>query len=87
MTADAQFATLTGRSPAQLANAVSDAIAAAQTRGMEVDECLCVVATVIADYARIVYGDDYLDRLAGIMAAQKSRPKPEHSFFDRTQPG
>lgn len=85
MSTPAQFATLTGRSPTQLANAVSDAIAEAQTRGMEVDECLCVVATVIADYARIVYGSDYLDRLAGVMAAQKGRPEPE--IVSRGKPG
>lgn len=85
MTPRAQFATLTGSSPARLANDVSDAIAAAQTRGMEVDECLCVVATVIADYARIVYGHDYLDRLAAVMAAQKSRPEPEVASGGRPQ--
>ncbi len=67
---------VSGRSPAQLANDVSDAIAAALKRGMETDEAVCVAVAVLADYARIEYGNGYLSKLARVVKAQADRPMP-----------
>jgi hypothetical protein len=69
--------TLTGRLPAELANAVSDAISSALKRGMEIDEAACVVAAVAADYARREYGDVYLEALAEIVKMRAGTPMPE----------
>ncbi len=64
---------LQGRLPADLGNAVSDAIYTATGKGMEMDEASCVVLTVVCDYARRSYGDAYLDQLAHLIMAQKGR--------------
>lgn len=72
-----QVSIITGRLPAELSNAVSDAIAAALKRGMEIDEAACVVATVAADYARLEYGEDYLAGLALVVMKRKGMPMPE----------
>jgi len=72
-----QQATITGRLPNELANATSDLIHAFLQRGMEIDEVCCVVVGVAADYARGVYGADYLIDLAEIVKAAADRPLPE----------
>lgn len=66
--------TITGRLPTSLANDVSDAIAKALRKGMEIDEAACVVLSVACDYARNEYGDEYLESLAKLIAAQAARP-------------
>ncbi|OHV85918.1 hypothetical protein [Ensifer sp. LCM 4579] len=68
-----------GRGPnfTDLANAVSDAILAAQMRGMEIDECCSVLVQVAADYGRSTYGNDYLRGLAELIVLQGDRPMPE----------
>lgn len=68
---------LTGRLPAELANAVSAAIAKAVHRGMETDEACCVAAAVIADYARAEYGAAYLTELAEVVVQRSQVAPPE----------
>jgi hypothetical protein len=58
---------LTGRLPAELGNAVSDAIHAAVAAGMAMDEAVCVVVAVAADYGRLEYGAGYLRELADVV--------------------
>lgn len=67
------FSLMRGILPAQLANAVSDAINAALQSGMEVDEAACIVVGVASDYAKGEYGPDYLDQLARVVVAYKER--------------
>lgn len=67
---------LSGASPAELANTVSDAINAALRRGMETDEACCVVASIAADYARLEYGDRYLASLAHVVLERAKEPQP-----------
>lgn len=66
----------TGPSMSQLANDVSDALAAALTRGMAVDEACCVIAAVISDYARSEYGNAYLPHLAEIITSRARHALP-----------
>lgn len=67
----------TGPNFHRLANAMSDAIHDALERGMETDEACCVAVAVIADYARIEYGDGYLAQLATVLLAQQGKPAPK----------
>jgi len=68
---------LSGRLPAALSNAVSDAIHAALESGMEIDEAACVVVSVASDYARLQYGNDYLGALANVVLHRASMPMPD----------
>lgn len=68
----------TGRSFAQLANDVSDAMTAALMRGMEADEACCCAVAVIADYARGTYGAAYLPKLAEVLIERANHELPEH---------
>lgn len=68
--------TITGQPPADLANAVSDAIHDAMENGMAIDEAACVVAGVAADYARREYGDQYLNDLARVVTMHAGLPLP-----------
>lgn len=70
---------LTGSLPAELANAVSDAIFAAQQRGMELDEAVCVVLGVAADYGRAEYSDRYLPALCSVVLSRAGQPLPEQT--------
>lgn len=70
----AEFVTLTGRLPTDLANAISDAIHAAIDAGMNTDEAVCVVLGVAADYGRDSYGDAYLQSMCGVLMAHAGRP-------------
>jgi hypothetical protein len=74
-----KMVTITGALPAELANAVSDAIAFAIKRGMEVDEAVCVAIGVAADYARGEYGDGFLKDLADVITARAGEPLPSRS--------
>lgn len=67
-------AVLTGLLPAALGNAVSDAIHAAVDRGMEMDEAVCVAVAVAADYARLEYGEGYLEQLAQVVLLRGAAP-------------
>jgi len=71
-----QIISITGPLPRELANAVSSAIHFALQRGMAIDEACCVVAGIAADYARVEYGDEYLDNLAAVIKAHAGRPLP-----------
>lgn len=66
--------TLTGRSPAQLSNAISDAIHAALKRGMGTDEACSVAAAVVADYARAEYGNAFLAKLCAVIIDRGTMP-------------
>ena len=70
-------ASVTGRGPRDLANAISDAINAALTKGMEPDEAACIAVAVAADYARSYYGDKYLPHLAKAVMGQAGKPAPK----------
>lgn len=61
---------------ARLANAVSDAIHGAFGRGVAADDACSVAATVVADYARGNYGDEYLFGLVKVMLARAGAPFP-----------
>lgn len=63
-------ATVTGETPAILGNAVSDAIYAATSKGMGIDEAVSVVVAVAADYARDAYGPEYVVELAKALTLQ-----------------
>ena len=68
---------LSGRLPNELANEISDSIAAFLQRGMEADEVVCIVAAVAADYARGIYGPGYLEQLASIVKQRAAEPMPK----------
>ncbi|PZR85258.1 MAG: hypothetical protein DI537_31110 [Stutzerimonas stutzeri] len=68
---------MSGASPRDLANQVSDAINAALKRGMETDEACCVAVSVIADYARMEYGDSHLAALAHVVTQRAKEPRPQ----------
>ena len=59
-----------------LGNQVSDAINAALRMGLEIDEAVCVVAQVAADYARLTYGNAYLPKLADVVIKRAEMPAP-----------
>ena len=69
-------ASTTGKLPARLANAVSDAIHAAIASGMEPDEATCIAAAVVADYGRSYYGDECLPHLSAAIAERAKKPNP-----------
>lgn len=68
--------TMTGRLPAELANAVSDVIVGALKRGMEVDKAVCVVVAVAADYGCATYGQKYLRDLAEVVRQRTNKARP-----------
>jgi hypothetical protein len=70
-------ATLTGRLPAELANQVSAAIAAALERGAETDEACCVAVQVAADYWRRRYGEGTLETLSKVLLRRAQMPLPD----------
>lgn len=70
-------ATASGQLPNDLANAVSNAINAALSRGMEPDEAACIAIAVAADYGRSYYGDAYLPHLAKAVTSRAGLPEPE----------
>lgn len=69
-------ASTTGLLPARLANAISDALAAAIKSGMEPDEATCVAVAVVADYGRGYYGADYLAHLSEVLLSRANEPEP-----------
>jgi len=69
-------ATLTGRLPAELANNVSQALAAAIRRGAAADEACCVAAQVVADYWRSAYGNATLQTLGQVVLQRAEAPLP-----------
>lgn len=73
------FKTAIGQGPSfrDLGNAVSDAIHAACSRGMEVEEACSVVVAVAADYGRASYGPSYLKELAHIVTERAGHRLPE----------
>ncbi|ASY56447.1 hypothetical protein [Sinorhizobium sp. CCBAU 05631] len=72
----AEFATGQGPNFTRLAQAVSEAVAEAQRRGMEIDECASILVAVAADYGRASYGDQYLTGLAEIVLQRSEMPLP-----------
>jgi hypothetical protein len=73
------FKTAIGQGPSfrDLGNAVSEAIHAALSRGMEVEEACSVVVAVAADYGRGTYGPTYLAELAHIVTERANHKLPE----------
>jgi hypothetical protein len=61
---------------AALGNEISDAIFRAISAGMGIDDAVCIVAAVAADYARGEYGDEYLKSLAQVVTKQAGQPMP-----------
>jgi hypothetical protein len=76
MTHKSEVVTVTGQLPADLANAVSDAIHDALAKGMAIDGAVGVVIGVAADYGRAEYGDGYLSDLADLIMLRVGRPLP-----------
>lgn len=68
---------VSGRAFSDFATEVSDLIHAAVERGIELDAAVCIVAAVIADYARGHYGDEYLPKLAEVVTTRAGMPFPE----------
>ncbi|MBS0560396.1 MAG: hypothetical protein JSR21_10110 [Proteobacteria bacterium] len=68
--------TLTGKLPAELANSVSQALAAAIGRGATADEACCVAAQVVADYWRCAYGNEALQTLCQVVLKRAEVPLP-----------
>ncbi len=61
-----------------LANQIAMTIEAACERlGLDVDEALCIVVAVAADYGRSEYGNDFLPKLAEVVATRADMPMPE----------
>lgn len=67
---------LKGKLPTDLANAVSEAMGDAMTRGMAADEACYVVAAVAADYLRANYCDARLAGLAETVRRRSEHPLP-----------
>ena len=80
-----QKATLSGKLPARLANAVSSAVAEAMRDGMEPDEAACVVVSVAADYGRGYYGPAYLESLAKTILTRADEPEPAFAPIARKE--
>lgn len=59
-----------------LANALSDAIAAALRAGMDPAEAIGIAAAVTADYGRGCYGDEYLFDIVRIVMDRVRFPMP-----------
>lgn len=74
---DYETAIGTGRNFAELGNTMAQAIRASAERGMELDEILCCIVTVAADYARANYGPGYLPGLAHVILDRATHPMPE----------
>lgn len=68
-----KHATLTGRTPATLANEVSDAINKALRAGMEPDAAISVAMQVLIDHACHAYGPSYPAALARVIPAMVER--------------
>ena len=66
-----------GEPQSRLAQSVSDAIHDSVTSGLEFDEACCIAIAVVADYARITYGNRYLKDLSKIVRDQAQRPMPQ----------
>jgi hypothetical protein len=66
-----EYAVGTGPLMAELGNALSDAINAALTKGMETDEACSIAMRVIGDYWRFQYGDEGIDGLGSLLRAAK----------------
>lgn len=60
-----------------LANEVSDAIVKVTKLGLPLDETLCLVVQVVADYARQDLTEDFIEQLANVMRARMEMPLPE----------
>ena len=71
-----EMATIRGKLPGKLAEAVSEAMVAAKADGMEFESICGIVIGVAADYWRLKYGDDSLEQLATVVIAQRGRPLP-----------
>lgn len=76
MTRQSEVVVVTGKLPADLANAISDAIHDSLGKGMPIDEAVGVVIGVAADYGRAEYGDGYLSDLADLIMLRVGRPLP-----------
>ncbi len=63
-------AILTGSLPADLGNETQMLLERFVARGMAHDEAACVVASAAADFARMQYGDRYLNGLCAVVASR-----------------
>lgn len=70
--------TLSGRSPNMLATDIAKAMQSAGRRGMDLDQALCVLVQVAADYARGEYGPEYVEALGKVMRDRCQMPMPSH---------
>lgn len=59
-----------------LANCVARAIDDALGKGLQVDQCTSIVATVAADYWRVTYGEKDLPGLAEVITMRAGDPLP-----------
>lgn len=71
--AQIETAMITGRNPSVLANAISDAIAAALASGMEMDEAVSVSVAVAADHGIAAYGPAYASMLFVVLEDRTTR--------------
>jgi hypothetical protein len=67
---------ISGKNPAKLATAISDAIFAAIESGMDIDEAASVTVAVAADYYRGVNGNVSLIGLAEVVTRRAAHPMP-----------
>lgn len=71
--AQIETAVITGLNPSVLANAISDAIAAALASGMEMDEAVSVSVAVAADHGIATYGPAYASMLFVVLEDRTTR--------------
>jgi hypothetical protein len=67
---------ISGKNPATLATAISDAIFAAIEAGMDIDEAASVTVAVAADYYRGYNGNDAIYGLAEVVTRRATYPLP-----------
>lgn len=61
-----------------LANSIASTIEhACEDLGLGIDEAVCIIVQVCADYARHEYGNEYLPKLASIITARREMPMPD----------
>lgn len=80
MADDKKMEITSGPEQLRLAQAASNLVMYAQQRGLGLDEAICIVAAVCADYGRVTYGPGYIDNLCEVMQVQKTAPPPDAHF-------
>lgn len=80
MADDGKFEEVGSELHSALGQHTSTMIWIAQQNGIPMDEALCVVIAVVADYARVSYGNEYLKHLCDVLMKRAEHPMPIAHF-------